>query len=108
MTKVDDGELYLEIRGATEEQLRAGLIAARAYISRCGVCAEDAMRSVALRGQLGIEMTEQDRENAAIMEEARLVGLEAAGASSGTLGILPMDRRTRNRPVVRDLFEMAA
>jgi hypothetical protein len=66
------------------------------------------MRSVALRGQLGIEMTAQDRENAAVMEEARLQGLKAAGVTSGTLGILPMDQRTRSRPVVRDLFEIAA
>lgn len=36
MTRVDDGELYLEIRGATEKQLRAGLAAARRYITRCG------------------------------------------------------------------------
>jgi hypothetical protein len=36
MMRADDGELYLEIRGATEERLRAGLIAVRAYISRCG------------------------------------------------------------------------
>jgi hypothetical protein len=108
MTRVDDGELYLEIRGATEEQLRAGLAAVRAYISRCGMYVEDAMRSVALRGRLGIEMTEQDRENVAVMEEARLEGLKAAKSTSGTLGMLPVDRRTRNRPVLRDLFEIAA
>jgi hypothetical protein len=66
------------------------------------------MRSVALRGQLGIETTEQDRENAAIMEEARLEGLRAASVSSGTLGILPMGQRTGNHPVVRDLFEHTA
>lgn len=37
MARIDDGELYLEIEGATEEQLCAGLGAARRHLVGCGV-----------------------------------------------------------------------
>lgn len=113
MARIDDGELFLEIEGATQEQLRAGLTGARQYIARSGVYVEDAMRSAAMRSQESewatsgdvAEMTEEDEENADIVDEAWLAALQAADASAGTLGLLPAAERTRNRPVVRDLFE---
>lgn len=118
MARIDDGELFLEIEGAGEDQLQRGLSAARQYIARSGVYVDDAMRSAALceqestlefgTGELADVPSEQDYENAGIADEAWAVALAAAGFNSGTLGLLPADQQTRNRPVVRDLFEMVS
>lgn len=118
MARINDGELFLEIEGATEVQLQRGLSAARQYIARSGVYVDDAMRSAALceqesaweagGGELPGEPSDQDYENAEIVDEAWAAALAAAGFNSGTLGLLPPDQQTRNRPVVRDLFEMVS
>jgi len=37
MARIEDGELYLEIKGATEDQLRSGVAAARRSFEEAGV-----------------------------------------------------------------------
>lgn len=112
MARMDDGELVLEIEGATEQQLERGLRAARQYITRARVDVEDAMRSAALLderepGWVAIsDLSDEDAENVMIVDEATCEALNAADAASCKLGIIPRALRTRNRPVVRDLFEL--
>lgn len=120
MARIDDGELYLEIEGATQEQLRAGLIAARRHIVSCGAQVGRAMRAEARREEHlqnllvweagkgdhpDDEFTETDCELADIAEEAWQVAIEAAGAEGGRLGLVDVVEREAAPAVVRDLFE---
>jgi hypothetical protein len=113
VARIDDGELYLEIEGATEAQLSEGLAVARRYIERAGAFVDDVLQSAGRRnaamdeGLIGVaELTDDDLDRADLVNEATLEALKAASARSGTLGLLPIKERTRNRPVVRDLFEV--
>lgn len=120
MARIDDGELYLEIEGATEEQLRAGLSAARRHLVGCGVDVARAMRAEARREEhlqkvllweVGKcdhpddEFTATDCELADIAEEAWQVAIEAAGADNARLGLIDVAKREGSAAVVRDLFK---
>jgi len=117
MARIDDGLLYLEIDGASQEQLQKGLAAARLHIVRAGLFVDEAMQSAERRDRyeqanLGSqaddvsppeEPDETDLDRADVVDEAWLVALEAAGFGTGTLGLLPPGERPT--AAVRDLFE---
>ena len=117
MARMDDGLISLEIEGASEDELRRGLAAARRHIARSGLYVDEAMQSAERReqydqgiaawqaGQAAIppeEPGEEDLDRADVVEEAWIAGLQAAGFPFGVLGLLPPDRRPA--PAVRDLF----
>jgi hypothetical protein len=112
---MNDGELVLEIEGASEARLSEGLAAARRYIERAGAFVDDTFQSAERRSaatDAGLvfvaELADEDLDRAKLADEATLEALKAARAAHGTLGLLPIEERTRNRPVVRDLFEVFA
>lgn len=78
MARIDDGELYLEIEGSTEEQLRSGLVAARRHIVGCGAQVGRAMRAEARR--------EEHLQNLLVWEATRHHKLR----SSGSLNHIPV------------------
>ena len=49
MASIDDGELYLAVEGASEDQLRRGLAAARASLEQSGVSIDNAFIALAER-----------------------------------------------------------
>lgn len=118
MARLDDGEIFFESEGATEEQLRAGLIAARRHIVGCGANVfrtlaaaerdEQYMEQV-LAWEVGEaddpkELSEADLELTYVAEAAWQAALEAAGTDRGRLGVVK--EAERDHPaVVRDLFE---
>src|SRR5690606_36452339 len=120
VARIGGGERCLESEGATGEQLRAGLIAARRQNVSCGADVGLAMRAEACREEHvqnllvweagkgdhpDDEFTETDFELADIAEEAWEVAIEAAGAEGGRLGLVEVVEREGAPAVVRDLFE---
>lgn len=127
MARVDDGELYLEIEGATEGQLRRGLIAARKSLAEAGVDirAAFAARERVERAEmeeLGGENVLGDKPDAPSDEDEALFEAldEASWTAAVTAGFGPQsplaiirfglvddDQKPEKAPVVRDLFEPA-
>ena len=117
MARFDDGELYIEMEGATHEQAQRALVAARRMIAGAGVSLEDAMRALARREALfekellwedgrGPEpewLTDHENHSADIAEEAEMATEAAASGKSCKLGLL--DLPPQQAPAVRDLFE---
>lgn len=122
MAKIDDGELYLEIAGATDEQVSAGLIAARRTL--VGVNIADALAAQArvdecgqteLAWEQGLvsepdEPSEGDVELADRIDEAWWNAVLAAGFDPkaqmvvGRFCLLGQEQEGE-LPVLRDLFE---
>lgn len=118
MARYDDCEMYLEIEGATEEDIRRGLWAARNYFvaeevdpvlairADERVCAYMEACSAWESGEgdhpTGVPSEEDDRLSE-IASEAWRLALEAAGSDRGTLGLVENPTRSP-QPAVGDLF----
>ncbi len=116
MARSDDGELYLEIEDAAEDQLQRGLAAAREVFTRARVFVDDAFGAASICaeawncpiGVIPLEPSDEDYAKADIFDDAELAALYAAGYVEGSLGLLPFEKQTRNPPVIRDLFELVS
>lgn len=123
MARIDDGELYLEIEGADEDQLSSGLTAARSHIARNGIGIVRAMRSLvklqAYVEQVALweqgkakhpkELGEDEWTEGEIAEDAIMAALHVAGFAQGheaKIGLVDPSVE-EPAPVVRDLFEPA-
>ena len=119
MARFDDGELYVEIEGATPIEAQPALVAARRLIADTSVSVIDAMRALARREALfekeilwengrGPEpewLTDHKNHCADIAEEAEMAAEAAAGDKPCKLGLV--DLPPEQAPAVRDLFECA-
>lgn len=74
MASIDDGELLLDITGATRDELQDGLIAARRIFIDRGVAAADAFAASLTVSDPGCAYTPKELEEAAVLDCA----LEAA------------------------------
>jgi len=83
MASIDDGELYLEIEGASEEQLRKGIIAARQEFEKSGVPIKAAFfsyfnRDGAIMTGLLADLSSKDRLQARVIDYAIIAAQIAA------------------------------
>ena len=125
MARIDDGELYLEIEGASEEQLRAGLIAARKRIARTGFglaaafaaqarVDETSQSILAWEQGLVTEPDEPSDEDQAMCDAVDAAWWDAVLAAEfnpreqlvvGRFGLLNQEQQAGRAPALRDLFE---
>jgi NADPH-dependent glutamate synthase beta subunit-like oxidoreductase len=89
MATINDGELYVMIRGASEDQLRRGLAAARASFQDSGVSPADAFAALADREAMfnGADrpMTEENILRVAAFDTAAEAAMTAAGVGPDAL-----------------------
>lgn len=116
MARIDDGELLLEIRGATEDQVAQGLAAARQYLEQAGVnlraafAAQERATETTFRWEEGLDdepddVDEADEELSAALDEAWFLAVQAAGFDPSGQVVIGKFDLVREPPVVRDLFE---
>ena len=119
MARIEDGELLLEIEGASEEQVSHGLAAARQHLQQSGVNLRAAFAAqeradeagqVTLQWEQGLvdepgEVGEADEELVAELGEAWFLAVRAAGFDPAEEMVIGKFDLVREPPVLRDLFE---
>lgn len=90
MATINDGELYVMVEGASEEQLRRGLAAALASFTASSVAPADALaaldeREAMIGGAEGPGITAENIRLVDAFDKAATAAMEAIGVRPGTL-----------------------
>lgn len=90
MATINDGELYLMVEGASEDDMRRGLMAARAVFEERDVTVADALAAVEDREAMfnnpnPPRMTDEHVRRVEVFDKAAQAAIDAVGVEPGTL-----------------------
>ena len=90
MATINDGELYLMVKGASEDDIRRGLMAARAVFEESGVTVADALAALEDREAMfgnpnPPPLTDEHVRRVEVFDKAAQAAIDAVGIEPGTV-----------------------